>query len=111
MVLIAIIISQFILCSLQCAFEEENCKCSQFSQGKKGPGGLELVSPMSQGVNPGSLKTQTNSVVCWASVSLSTSVCEISCQTLKQQKLADPSLAAATPALSIDLVIRHQLFS
>lgn len=63
---------------------------------------------MSQEVHPGSLKTQTKSVVCWTSVTLSARVCEISCQTLKQQKLADPSLAAATSALSIDLVIRHQ---
>lgn len=31
--------------SLQRAFEEENCNCSQFSQGEKGPEGFELVAP------------------------------------------------------------------
>lgn len=31
--------------SSQHAFEEENCNYSQISQGKRGPGGLELVVP------------------------------------------------------------------
>lgn len=35
----------YALSSSQHAFEEENCNYSQFSQGKKGPGGLELVAP------------------------------------------------------------------
>lgn len=31
--------------SLQHAFDKENWNCSQFSQGRKGPGGLELAAP------------------------------------------------------------------
>lgn len=52
--------------------------------GPKGRWGTWAGCPMSQEVHLGSLKTQTNSVVCWTSVTLSARVCEISCQTLKQ---------------------------